>query len=114
MVVVVTVIVELVALRYSTARVQETMHQDATLDCLVEAVFGCSKAGNRGEKSRHAKIVHYIIWGAMFLVMMEAQVPVARHPEADYQCELAMTAAVKRDAMAQNVMMDCLDGVLFG
>ena len=60
LVAVVVMVVDLAGLCYSTAQVQETMHHDATADCLVGEVFGCAKAGIRGVTSRHVIIVHYV------------------------------------------------------
>jgi hypothetical protein len=109
------VVVDLTSLHYSTVQVL-----DAKMDCLNEAVFGCSKVC---VATRFAITGHYTnqhVMAAMCRVMAgtgDPMVAILRvmackicHAEADYHCEVAMAAAVKQGAitrvvMAQDVMM---------
>ena len=124
-------LIDLTALHYSAVQVrdaisrdamnQDAMNQDARMDCLDEIVFRCSKVD---VASRHAITGHYIDHGvttAMYRVMVVTRDPMLAIPQvmacrirfvvADYQCEIALTAAVKQDAIirdvvAQEVVMD--------
>ena len=89
--------------------------QIATMECLNEAAFVCSKVRIWRVATRFATTgYHMDVMTATFHAMVETQDPmvaIARmmvckvhYAEVDYQCEIAAADGVKRDTITPNVM----------